>query len=110
VADFLFRFTTTSVRPQSFWSAGRFPFLDQWIEGGGTLRSADPKWFAVWGADTARTRRLDCVVLPAPWLCPGEDEMAAPLFAQLRKIDRSTPEKPILSNALAHARSRLRLE
>jgi hypothetical protein len=110
VADFLFRFTTASMRPESFWPAGRIPFLDQWIAGGGKLRSAGPKWFVVWGADTERMRRLNCVVLPAPWLCLVEDEMTALLSAQLRKIDPTTPETPMLSNALAHARSRLRLE
>lgn len=110
VADFLFRFTTTSMRPQSFWPAGRIPFLDQWITTGGKVRSAGPKWFAVWGTDTPRMRRLNCVVLPAPWLCLAEDEMTALLFAQLRKIEPTTPETPMLSNALARARSRLRLE
>lgn len=110
VADFLFHFTTTSMRPESYWPAGRIPFLDQWIAAGGQLRSAGPKWFAVWGADTERMRRLNCVVLPARWLCLAEDEMTALLFAQLRKIDPTTPETPALSNALANARSRIRLE
>lgn len=110
VADFLFRFTTTSMRPESFWPAGRIPFLDQWIAGGGKLRSAGPNWFTVWGADTERMRRLNWVVLPAPWLCLAEDEMTALLFAQLRRINSNAPETPMLSNALAHARSRLRLE
>jgi hypothetical protein len=110
VADFLFRLTTSPMRPQSFWPAGRIPILDRWNARGGKLRSAGPKWFAVWGADTARMCRLNCVVLPAPWLALAEDEMTALLFAQLRKIDSTTPETPMLSNALAHARSRLRLE
>ena len=110
VADVLFRLTTSPMRPQSLWPAGRIPFLDQWTQGGGTLRSAGPKWFAVWGADSERMRRLNCVVLPAPWLCLAEDEMTALLFAQLRQIDPATPETPMLSTALAHARSRLRLE
>lgn len=92
MADFLFRFTTTSLRPEPFWPAGHIPFLDQWIAAGGKLRSAGPKWFAVWGADTERMRRLNCVVLPALWLCLAEDEMTALLFAQLRKIDPTTPE------------------
>jgi hypothetical protein len=55
-------------------------------------------------------RRLNCVVLPALRLCIAEDEMTGLLLAQLRKIDPITPEKPRLSNTLAHARSRLRLE
>jgi hypothetical protein len=110
VADFLFRVTTSPMRPQSLWPVGRIPFLDQWTEGGGTVRVAGPTWFAVWGADIPRMRRLNCVVLPAPWLCLAEDEIAALLFAQLRRIDPTTPETPMLSNALAHARSRLRLE
>jgi hypothetical protein len=110
VADFLFRITTSPLRPGSFWPAGRIPFLDQWIAGGGKLRSAGPKWFAVWDTDIPRMQRLNCVVLPASWLGLAEDEMIALLFAQLRKIDPTTPETPMLSNALARARSRLRLE
>jgi hypothetical protein len=110
LADVLFRFTTTSMRPESFWPAGRIPCLDQWIASGFKLRLAGPKWFAVWGADTERMRRQNCVVLPAPWLCLAEDEMTALLFAQLRRIDPTTPETPMLSDALARARSRLRLE
>lgn len=98
------------MRPESFWPAGRIAFLDQWIAGGGKLRSAGPMWFAIWGADTERMRRLNCVVLPAVWLCLAEDEMTALLFAQLRKIDSAAPETPMLSNALAHARSHLRLK
>lgn len=110
MADFLFRFTTTAMRPEPLWPAGSIPFLDQWIAGGGKMRSAGPNWFAVWGADTERMRRLNCVVLPAPWLCLAEDEMTALLFSQLRKIDPTSPKTPMLSNALARARSRLRLE
>jgi hypothetical protein len=110
VADFLFRITTTSMRPEVSWPAGRVPYLDQWIARGGKLRSAGPKWFVVWGADTESMRRLNCVVLPAPWLCLAEDEMTALLFAQLRQIDSTAPETPKLSNTFAHARFRLRLE
>jgi hypothetical protein len=64
----------------------------------------------VWATDIPRLRRLNCVVLPAPWLCLAEEEKTALLFAQLRKIDPTTPETPMLSRALANARSRLRLE
>lgn len=110
VADVLFRVTTTSMRPESLWTAGRISFLDQWIARGGKLRSAGPKWFAVWDTDTERMRRLNCVVLPAPWLCLAVDEMIALLFSQLRKIDPSTPETPLLSHALTQAQSRLWLE
>jgi hypothetical protein len=110
VADFLFRITTSPMRPESFWPAGRIPFLDKWITGGGKLRSAGPKWFAVGGTDIPRMQRLNCVVLPSPWLCLAEDEMTALLFAQLRKTDPTTPETPMPSNALARARSRLWLE
>jgi hypothetical protein len=110
VADVLFHITTTSMRPQSLWPVGRISFLEQWLESGGKLRSAGPKWFAVWGGDTPRMRRLKCEVLPAPWLCLAEEEATALLFAQLRRIDPTTPETPMLSSALASARSRLRLE
>lgn len=110
VADFLFRIKTCPLRPESFWPTGRIPFLDQWIEGGGKLRSTGPKWFAVWGMDLPRMQRLNCVVLPASWLGLAEDEMTALLFAQLRKINPTTPETPMLSKALARARSRLWLE
>jgi hypothetical protein len=110
VADFLFRLTTRPARPQSLWPAGRVPFLDQWTERGGTVRSAGPKWFAVWATDIPRLRRLNCAVLPAPWLCLAEDDKTALLFAQLRKIDPTTPETPMLSSALANARLRIRLE
>lgn len=110
LTDILFRFTTRQMRPEPLWPAGRIPFLDHWIASGGRLRAAGPKWFAVWSADTERMRRLNCAVLPALWLCLAEDEMTALLFAQLRKIDPTTPETPMLSNALANARSRLRLE
>lgn len=110
VADVLFRITTSPLRPQSFWPAGRIPFLDQWLAGGGKLRSAGPKWFAVWGTDIPRMQRLNCVVLPSSWLGLAEDEMTALLFALLRKIEPEIPETPMLSIALARARSRLWLE
>jgi hypothetical protein len=110
VADVLFRLTTSSMRPEALWPAGRIPFLDDWIARGGRLRSAGPKWFAVWGTDYARMRRLNCVVLPATSLCFPEDELIALLFAQFRKLGSATPETPMLSKALARARSRLREE
>lgn len=110
VADFLFRFTTSSMRPEPLWPSGSIPFLDQWIAEGGTLRAAGPKWFAVWGTDVSRMQRLNCVLLPAPWLGLDEDEMTALLFAQLRKVNSNTPKTPMLSSALARARSRLWLE
>lgn len=107
VADVLFRITTSPLRPQTLWPAGRIPFLDRWTQDGDKLRSAGPKWFAVWGTDFPRMQRLNSVVLPASWLGLAEDEMTALLFAQLGKIDPSTPETPMLSKALARARSRL---
>lgn len=48
VADLLFRLTTTSMRLQSRWPAGRISHLDQRLEGRGTLRSARAKRCAVW--------------------------------------------------------------
>lgn len=54
-------------------------------------------------------QRLNDVLLPSPWLCLAEGEKTALLFAQLRTIYPTILETPMLSNALANARSRLRL-
>lgn len=110
MGDVLFRITTSPMRPQAIWPAGSVLYLDHWIQGGGRVRSAGPKWFAVWGADTPRMRRLKRLVLPAPWICHADEEMTAILFAQLRKIDPTLPETPLFADALARVRSRLRLE
>ncbi len=110
LADFLFRLTTSRMRPEAIWPTGRLPFLDQWIAEGGKLRQAGPNWFTVWGSDYPRFDRLQTLVLPAPWISLSDEEMTAVLLSQLRHVQPDTPEAPCLSSALGRARSRIRLE
>lgn len=42
--------TTSSMHPQAVWPVGCIPFLVEWIAGARRLRSASPKWVAVWRA------------------------------------------------------------
>lgn len=84
LADFLFRVTTSRMRPEAIWPAGRLPFLDQWTAEGGRLRQAGPKWFTVWGSDYPRMDWQQTIVLPASWIGLSDEEMTAVLLSQLR--------------------------
>lgn len=110
LVDLLFRATTSRMRPEAIWPAGRLPSLDQWTADGGKLRHAGPKWFTVWGRDYPRMDRLQTLVLPAPWISLSDEEMTAVLLSQLRHVRPGIPDTPWLSSALARARSCIRLE
>jgi hypothetical protein len=109
LSDLAFRMTTSPMHPESLWPSGRVSFFDTWIMAGGALRSAGPKWFTVWERDYLRMKRLNIIVLPAPWLHLSEEELIAVFFSKLRHLDPEVPETPWLSNALARANSRIRL-
>ncbi len=63
LSDPLFHLTTSRMRPQAIWPAGRLPFLDQWIAEGGRLRREGPKWFTGWASDFPRKMRLQTLAL-----------------------------------------------
>jgi len=107
LADFLFQLTTVRMRPSATRWAAELPFVEKWLESGGTFRSAGPRWFVVWGKDDDRMLRLRAVVLPAAWIGLSNDEMLAVLVSQLRRMDTEILETPWLSNALGRAQSRL---
>lgn len=106
-ADLLFRVTTRQTTADAVSAAWQIPVLERWAAAGGTLRSTGPRWFVIWGNDTARMRRLHTIVLPAPWIGLTESERLAMLFAQLRQVEVQVPETPWLSRALQTARTTL---
>lgn len=101
LGDLAFRLTTRRMWPVEILRAG----LDDL--GHRPVRVAGPRWFAVWSNDLDRLRRLDAVLLPAPWIGLQEDEMRAIAAAQIRGLDGGSPSL-LQSPDLWTARRKLR--
>lgn len=101
LGDLAFRLTTRRMRPVEMLRAG----LDDLAHR--PVRVAGPRWFTAWGNDRPRLRRLDTVLLPAPWIGLEEDEMRAIAAAQIQGLNDDSPS-PAQSPDLWTARRKLR--
>ncbi len=102
LGDLAFRLTTRRMRPVELLRAG----LDDDLAHR-PVRVAGPRWFTVWGNDHDRLRRLDTVLLPAPWIGLEEDEMRAIAAAQIQGLNGGLPS-PFQPPGLWTARQKLR--
>ncbi len=90
LGDLAFRLTTRRMRPVELLRAG----LDDDLAHR-PVRVAGPRWFTVWSNDHDRLRRLDTVLLPAPWIGLEEDEMRAIAAAQIQGLNGGFHHRPV---------------